>query len=117
LIKKEIIQYFVSKKKQYSMLHKNNQDEKKRSLFNKYEAQRALLKFLFYNASLDKSIRFEAGKKLAGLPRNSSMTRIQRRCVFSARSRGVLRKFQLSRLKFRQLALQGLLPGVVKASW
>ena len=54
---------------------------------------------------------------LAKLPRDASPTRIVNRCSFSGRRRGYLRKFGCSRLTFREAALNGLIPGIVKASW
>ena len=51
------------------------------------------------------------------LPRNSSPTRLHNRCSISGRPRGYMRKFGLSRIAFRQLALEGKIPGVTKASW
>ena len=54
---------------------------------------------------------------LTKLPKNASPTRVVNRCSFSCRRRGYLRKFGCSRLTFREAALNGLIPGVVKASW
>lgn len=54
---------------------------------------------------------------LAKLPRNSSPVRIKNRCAISGRSRGYLRAFGLSRIQFRELAREGKIPGVKKASW
>ena len=55
--------------------------------------------------------------KLAELPRNSSKVRIRNRCIMSGRPRGYYRKFGLSRIALRDLASEGQIPGVVKASW
>ena len=54
---------------------------------------------------------------LAKLPRDASPTRVVNRCSFSGRRRGFLRKFGCSRMTFREAALNGLIPGVTKASW
>jgi small subunit ribosomal protein S14 len=54
---------------------------------------------------------------LAKLPRNASPTRVVNRCAMSGRRHGYLRKFNCSRLTFREAALNGLIPGVTKASW
>ncbi|MCU0372486.1 MAG: 30S ribosomal protein S14 [Ignavibacteria bacterium] len=54
---------------------------------------------------------------LAKLPRDSSATRLHNRCNITGRSRSYYRKFGVSRLVFRELALQGKIPGVVKSSW
>ena len=54
---------------------------------------------------------------LQQLPRNSSPTRLHSRCTLTGRPRGFMRKFGLSRIAFRDLALEGKIPGVRKASW
>jgi small subunit ribosomal protein S14 len=54
---------------------------------------------------------------LANLPRDSSPTRSRKRCELTGRSRGVLRKFKVSRIMLRELALAGKIPGLKKASW
>jgi len=61
----------------------------------------------------------EAGdyRALALLPRDSSPVRLKNRCMITGRPKGYIRKFGISRIKFRELALQGRIPGVKKASW
>lgn len=54
---------------------------------------------------------------LQKLPRNSAKARIRNRCQMTGRSRGYVGNFGLSRIAFREMALQGLIPGVRKASW
>ena len=54
---------------------------------------------------------------LAQLPRDASPTRLRNLCALTGRSRGVYRKFKLSRIKLRELALEGKVPGMRKASW
>jgi len=54
---------------------------------------------------------------LSKLPRNASPTRVVNRCKISGRRHGYFRKFGVSRLTFREMALHGLIPGVTKASW
>ena len=54
---------------------------------------------------------------LSLLPRDSSPTRLTNRCRVSGRRRAYIRRFQMSRLTFREMALQGLIPGVTKSSW
>jgi small subunit ribosomal protein S14 len=76
--------------------------------------QETVKKFAALRAEL-KAKRDYAG--LAKLPRDASPTRIVNRCSFSGRRRGYLRKFGCSRLTFREAALNGLIPGVTKASW
>lgn len=59
----------------------------------------------------------EAYLKLQKLPRDSSRTRVRNRCEFSGRPRAYIRKFGLSRIAMRDMALRGDLPGVTKSSW
>ena len=54
---------------------------------------------------------------LAKLPRDSSSTRLHSRCNVTGRARGYYRKFGVSRLVFRELALEGKIPGIIKSSW
>jgi small subunit ribosomal protein S14 len=61
--------------------------------------------------------RLAAMVALNKMPKNSSPIRLRNRCALTGRPRGYLRKFGLSRLCFREMANQGLIPGVVKASW
>ena len=61
--------------------------------------------------------REEAIFKLDRLPRRSSVVRLRNRCFATGRPRGVMKKFKMSRLCFREMALKGEIPGVTKASW
>ncbi|MBI1372887.1 MAG: 30S ribosomal protein S14 [Phycisphaera sp.] len=54
---------------------------------------------------------------LARLPRDASPTRIRNMCALTGRTRGVYRKLKISRIKLRELALEGKIPGMRKASW
>lgn len=78
---------------------------KRERLVKKYAEKRAALKAAGDMEGLQK------------LPRNSSPVRIKNRCSISGRSRGYLRAFGLSRIQFRELAREGKIPGVKKASW
>jgi len=80
-------------------------ERKRQRLVEKYAEKRRQLK--------------EAGdyEGLQKLPRNSSPVRLHNRCKLTGRPRGYMRQFGLSRVKFRKLANQGLIPGVKKASW
>jgi small subunit ribosomal protein S14 len=80
-------------------------DKMKRETVKKYAAIRAELKAKKDYAAISK------------LPRNASPTRLVNRCQMSGRRRGYLRKFGCSRLTFREAALNGLIPGITKASW
>ena len=61
--------------------------------------------------------RFKLQSKLNDLPRDSANIRVRNRCEITGRTRGVYRKFGLSRIKLRELTMSGALPGVVKSSW
>jgi small subunit ribosomal protein S14 len=80
-------------------------NKRKRETVKKYAAQRAELKARRDYAGLSK------------LPRDASPSRVVNRCSMSGRRHGYLRKFGCSRLTFREAALNGLIPGVTKASW
>jgi small subunit ribosomal protein S14 len=91
--------------------------EKIKRLVAKYAEKRAALKAIIRNPNATDEERAAAQYKLQELPRNSSPVRIRNRCAITGRARGYLRKFGLSRIKFRELALRGEIPGVRKASW
>ena len=80
-------------------------NEKRKRTVEKYAEKRAALK--------------EAGdyEGLQKLPRNASPTRVRNRCNITGRSRGYVGRYGVSRIKFRELALAGMIPGVRKASW
>ncbi len=80
-------------------------DAKRRRMCEKYKKLRQELKD---NGELE---------ELQKLPRNSSPVRIKNRCMFTGRARSYYRKFGVSRLVLREMALRGELPGVKKASW
>jgi small subunit ribosomal protein S14 len=92
--------------------------QKKRELMvkNKWEKRKAL-KNIILDMSKPIDERLAAVDNLNKMPKNSSKIRLRNRCQFTGRSRGFLRKFKLSRLCFREMANQGLIPGVFKASW
>ena len=94
-----------------------NRQKKREKLVRKYAAKRELLKQKSTDLSLSPEERQEARAKLSKLPRNSSPVRLRTRCVVSGRPRAVYREFMLSRIAFRELALQGRLPGIHKSSW
>lgn len=78
---------------------------------------RANLKKTIMNKTVDPQERFAAQLKLAAMPRTSSATRIRNRCMITGRARGVYRKFNISRIMLREMAAEGMIPGVRKASW
>lgn len=80
-------------------------ERKRERMVEKYEEKRRALK--------------EAGDwdALQKLPKNSSKVRLHNRCQLTGRPRGYMRQFGISRVTFRKMALEGLIPGVKKASW
>ena len=80
-------------------------NEKRKRTVKKYAEKRRKLK--------------EEGKweELQKLPRDASPTRVNNRCNLTGRTRGYIRKYGISRIKFRELALDGKIPGIRKASW
>jgi small subunit ribosomal protein S14 len=92
-------------------------NKKRIRLVEKHKATRAELKAILANAATSDEEFFAAQKKLAKLPRNSSAVRIRNRCSMSGRPRAYNRKFGVSRIQFRELALAGKIPGVIKSSW
>ena len=79
--------------------------------------QRHALKKIIIDENVDPVAKLAAVNKLNNLPRDSSAVRLRNRCQFTGRPRGYLRKFQMSRLCFREMANSGCIPGIVKASW
>ena len=92
------------------------QKKKERMVQNRWEKRKAL-KELILDMNRPIEERLNAVDALNKLPKNSSPIRLRNRCQLTGRSRGYLRKFKLSRLCFREMANQGLIPGLVKASW
>lgn len=97
-----------------SSIVKNN---KRREKGFKYRELRKELRKKVSNLKLSEEERASAGIALQKLPKDSSLSRVVRRCNISGRPRGNLRRFGLSRLMFRKLAHQGKIPGVIKSSW
>ena len=79
--------------------------------------KRTALKKKVMDLTISPEERQAAVIELNKMPRNSSRIRLRNRCQLTGRSRGFLRKFKLSRLCFREMASNGLIPGVTKASW
>ncbi len=82
-----------------------------------FAAKRKRLKAAAKDSSKTPQERFAARVKLAEMPRNSSATRIRNRCEVTGRARGYYRKLKLCRNQLRELASQGMIPGMVKSSW
>jgi small subunit ribosomal protein S14 len=83
----------------------HERDKRKRNTVEKYAELRAELKAKKDYASISQ------------LPRDASPTRLTNRCMVSGRRRAFMRRFKLSRITFRELAVSGMIPGVTKSSW
>lgn len=79
--------------------------------------KRQELKNKIYDMTLSPADRQDAVVALNKMPKNSSKVRLRNRCQFTGRVRGYYRKFKMSRLTFREMASNGMIPGVTKASW
>jgi len=92
--------------------------EKKRAKMTELKyARRQELKQMISSQNISHEERLKAIDLLNQLPKNSSPIRKRNRCQFTGRCRGYLRKFQMSRICFREMANSGVIPGVFKASW
>lgn len=91
-------------------------EKKREKLIEKYAEKRAALKEQFENATSQQE-KLSIHRQIQQLPRNSAPTRHRNRCWLTGRPRGFYRDFGLSRHVIREMAHQGLLPGVVKSSW
>ncbi|ARU32350.1 30S ribosomal protein S14 [Sulfuriferula sp. AH1] len=94
-----------------------NRDKKRRATVEKFAAKRAELIEIIGNQKLSDEARADARLKLQKLPRDASPVRLRNRCELTGRPRGVYRKFGLGRIKLREHAMRGEVPGMVKASW
>ena len=92
-------------------------NEKKKKLIAKFAVKRAELKKVLIDPNASEEEKVDAMFGLQKLPRNSSPVRHRNRCFITGRPRGNLRAFGLSRIKFRELAHKGMVPGVTKSSW
>ena len=94
-----------------------NRELKREALVAKFAAKRAELKAIVSNVNSSDEERWNAKQALQKLPRDSSASRLQRRCQMTGRPHGVYRKFKLSRIKLREEGMKGNVPGLKKASW
>ena len=92
-------------------------DLKRRKLVKKYEKKKLLLKAILSNINIPIRLRMEAQFLLSKLPRNSSIVRVRNRSLINGKSRGVLRKYGIDRITFREWALKGLIPGCTTYTW
>lgn len=93
---------------------KNN---KRKKMVAQYAERRAELKKIINSPASSVEAVDEAVMKLQKMPRDASSVRVRNRCSQTGRPRGFLRKFGVSRIALRELALEGQIPGVIKSSW
>jgi small subunit ribosomal protein S14 len=92
-------------------------NEKRKKLVAQHAQRRGALKKTINNPQSTTEQVDEAIMRLQKMPRDASASRVRNRCTQTGRTRGYLRKFGLSRIALRDLALKGHIPGVVKSSW
>ena len=92
-------------------------DKKRRVLVFKNEIRRLQYKSIIKNLTIPGRIKDEYVFKLNKRPRNSGQVRVKNRCILTGRGKAVYRFCRLSRIRFRELASQGSIPGVCKSSW
>ena len=92
-------------------------NKKRERLVEKYAAKRAELKAILASPDTSDEDFWKAQQKMAKLPKNSSPIRLRNRCNITGRPRSYIRKYGLSRITFRELASNGMIPGVTKSSW
>ena len=97
-----------------SMIERERRRERE---VKQYAARRAALKETIRDPKLDREERLVAIEALQKLPRDSSPSRLRKRCAITGRSRGNYRKFGLGRVKLREATMRGDVPGLRKASW
>ena len=96
---------------------KLEKNDKRAALVSKYAERRRELTAIMKDQDATPHEKREAMGKLQALPRDSSAVRYRNRCQMSGRPRGFIGKFGISRIAFREMSLEGLIPGVRKSSW
>ncbi|MAI79409.1 MAG: 30S ribosomal protein S14 [Deltaproteobacteria bacterium] len=94
-----------------------NRDNRRKALIAKYADRRAELRKKLNDPSVSIDEKVLVQQAFAKLPRNSCPTRLNNRCNVSGRSKAYYKKFGISRIALRELALAGQLPGMRKSSW
>ncbi len=97
-----------------SSIARNN---KRKRLIDRYAKKRQEIKDKLEDPDLEMEEFISLQHKLTKLPKNSSAIRYRKRCSITGRPRGYIGKFGVSRITFRELALDGKIPGVTKSSW
>ena len=94
-----------------------NRDNRRKALIARHATRRAELRKKLKDPSISIEEKIAVQQAFAKLPRNSCPTRLNNRCNVSGRSKGYYKKFGISRIALRELALAGQLPGMRKSSW
>ncbi|MBE7526495.1 MAG: 30S ribosomal protein S14 [Cytophagales bacterium] len=94
-----------------------NRNKKRQKIVNKFLDRRKELIAILKNVNIDLDAKELARNSLQKLPKDSSQVRLRNRCALTGRPRGVFQKFGLGRIKLREIAMRGEIPGLVKASW
>lgn len=94
-----------------------NRERKRAQMVLKFASRRSGLKKIIKDMSLSEEERQQARLKLNKMPRDASPSRRRNRCALTGRPHGFYRKFGLGRIKLREAAMRGDVPGLVKASW
>jgi small subunit ribosomal protein S14 len=92
-------------------------DARRREVVARYAERRAALRRIIRNLDLHPAVRAAAVSELGKQPRDASPTRLRNRDIVDGRPRAYSRKFGLSRIRLRDMAHRGELPGVTKSSW
>jgi len=95
----------------------NERQKKREILVARHKEKRDMLRERSKDMKLSEEERQDARTSLNKMKRDTSPCRLRNRCQFTGRARGFYRKFKMSRLCFREMALFGLIPGVTKSSW
>ena len=90
---------------------------KRAKTVERFAQKRAALKKIINDSTASYEEKNDARVKLQKMPRNASPSRLRNRCAISGRPKGFYRKFGLGRIKVREAAMRGDIPGLVKASW
>jgi small subunit ribosomal protein S14 len=94
-----------------------NRNLKRIKLVAKYSSRRNEILAILNDHNADDEKKMAAREQLQKLPRDCSPVRLRNRCALTGRPRGVYKKFGLGRIKLREIAMKGEIPGVTKASW
>ena len=89
----------------------------RKKIVERNAAKRMKLKKICLDKNISMEERFQAQLKLSECPRNGAKIRLRNRCEVTGRPRGFYRKFKMSRIALRELALTGQIPGMIKSSW